>query len=367
MSEILFQGGEEFFDSSLSEALDKTIDIKEYTGRITSLLEPILINRFPSILPKQNIKTHKDRINFACPYCGDSMESSYRKRGNIILEGKHKGYYKCFNCGVFKSVINFLEDYKVKLDLDVINYVSNNTGDFVHSNNSKYDVSILMNLDEIEKYAIDRTELKNKFGLIEASDSPIWSWLTKRLQYTKENFLYSPSKNYILILNLTKSGKILGAQKRLFHGLNKYLTFTNSKLNELLGNNKKSDEIDTISTLFGICNLNLNQPITIFEGPLDSFLFRNSIGNAGAQKSFPLDIERRYWFDDDKTGKKKTLKHLEEGNQVFLWERFKRDMGLPYRKKWDLNDVMLWIKGENKNVPLFENYFSNDPLDILDV
>jgi hypothetical protein len=42
-------------------------------------------------------------------------------------------------------------------------------------------------------------------------------------------------------------------------------------------------------------------------------------------------------------------------------------MNLPYRKKWDLNDLMIWLKENNMRTPLFDNYFSNDPLDIIDL
>lgn len=355
------------FDSSLSETIDKNITTEEYKERIITLLEPILQNRFKEI-PKHRIKVHRDRINFACPYCGDSMQSSYKKRGNIILEGKHKNFYKCFNCGTFKRVDLFFKDYRTDLQLDVINYISNNLGDFTTSTSGNYDISLLLDVNTIEGYAIDRQELKSKFGLVEIKESPVWSWLKNRLQYQEERFLFSPSKNYILILNLTPSGKIIGSQKRVFKGFNKYLTFNIEKLYELMHITKEvPNEISVISQLFGILQINFNKPVTIFEGPLDSFLFKNSIANAGALKHFPLDIPVRYWYDYDKTGKEKAIEALENGKTVFLWDRLQRDLEMPYRKKWDLNDLMLWLKQNNKRTPLFDNYFSNDPLDIIDL
>jgi len=355
------------FDSSLSETLDKKLNIEEYKERVITLLNPILQERFVGNPSKQNIKVHRDRINFACPYCGDSVQSSHKKRGNIILEGKHTNFYKCFNCGQFKRVDTFFKDYKANLQLDVINYISDNLGDFSTSASGRYDVSLLLDVETIERYAIDRSELKQSFGLVEAKESPIWSWLTKRLQYTSERFLYSPSKNYILILNLTPSGKILGSQKRVFSGYNKYLTFSCAKLNELMGRGAVNDEVDMISQMFGILQLNFNLPITIFEGPFDSFLFKNSIANAGANRNFPIDIPVRYWFDDDETGRDKALKTIERGDSIFLWDKFKRDISLPYRKKWDLNDVMIWARDKGIRLPTFEQFFSNDPLDAIDI
>lgn len=363
---LQFQG-EWNLDSSLSDSIDKTLSIEEYKERIISLLIPILEKRFIGIPAKQHIKIHRDRINFSCPICGDSMESSYKKRGNIILEGKHKGFYKCFNCGAFNRVDRFFKDYNVDLQLDVINYISDNLGNFSTSSSGMYDVSLLMDVETIERYAIDRSELKRSFGLVEAKESPIWSWLTKRLQYTSERFLYNPAKNYVLILNLTPSGNIIGSQKRLFSGNNRYLTFSASKLNELLKRPQVPDEIDMISQMFGIFQLNYNLPITIFEGPFDSFLFKNSIANAGANRNFPIDIPLRYWYDDDATGSKKSLETIEKGHSVFLWGKLKSEYNLPYRKKWDLNDLLIYFKQNNVKTPFFEKYFSNDPLDSIDI
>lgn len=349
--------------------IDKSVSGEEYVERIETLLRGVLADRFPNNVVKQQIKPHRDRINFSCPYCGDSMQSSYKKRGNIILEGKHRNFYKCFNCGEFKRVDHFFRDYKIDLELDVINYISKNLGDFSASTSGKYDISLLLDVKTIEGYAIDRQELKDKFSLIEVKESPVWSWLVKRLQYSHtERYLYSPLKKYLLILNLTPSGKVIGAQKRVFRGENKYLTFNISKLYELLGISKAvPDEILTVSQIFGILNLNFNQPITVFEGPFDSYMFRNSVANLGANKTFPLALPVRFWFDDDKTGTDNAIEMLNAGNSVFLWDKFKRDFSLPFRKKWDLNDVMIYAKQTNMKLPIFDNYFSNNPFDLIDL
>jgi predicted RNA-binding Zn-ribbon protein involved in translation (DUF1610 family) len=357
--------GELEFDSSLSENFDKSVNKEEYKEKIISLLIPILKNRFKNDFVKQRIDLHHDRITFSCPYCGDSLESSYKKRGNIILQGKYRNFFKCHNCGTFKRVDHFFSDYKVSLNLDIINYISNDIGNDL---NYKYDISLLLDKDSIEKYAIERENLKEKFNLIEVNGNIINKWLRNRLQYNTANFLYNPLKNYILILNLTPSGKIIGAQKRLFTGFNKYLTFKLSKLYEIMGNIiKVPDDIDVISQMFGIFNISFNKSITVFEGAFDSFLFKNSIAMSGANKNFPLELSVRFWFDDDKTGIKKTIEYLEENIEVFLWDKFKKDLGLPYRKKWDLTDVLIYLKNNNLNIPDFNNYFSNSPLDIIDI
>jgi hypothetical protein len=47
------------------------------------------------------------------------------------------------------------------------------------------------------------------------------------------------------------------------------------------------------------------------------------------------------------------------------------DYGLPYKpdngKKWDLNDAMLWLKTNGVPVPIWDKYFSDDPMDVIDL
>ena len=356
------------FDSSLS-SIDATVSPIEYRERLVSLLQPILDNRFPGNSGKQRIRPYKDRISFACPYCGDSMKSNFKKRGNFILAGKHVHHFKCFNCGEFKRIDKFFEDYNIELDLSVINYIANNIVDFSSFVSVKSDMSLFLDMDAIDKYAINRQEFLKYFGLTEVKESPVWPWLKNRLQYDDTKFMYNVRKNYIVVLNLTQSGKILGAQKRMFKGENKYLTSNLQSIYEKLKKDPSiiPNEIHAISELFNICLVNYSKPITLFEGPLDSFLFKNSIANAGAHKSFPLDIPLRYWYDDDSDGRDKTIEKINEGEEVFLWTKFKHDFDLPYRKKWDLNDVLIYLRDKNIKIPNFNEYFSDDELDIIDV
>jgi len=357
------------FDSSLSDSIDKSLSPDEYRGRILSHLVLILQKRFPGDPSKQKPYPHTDRITFSCPYCGDSMQSSYKKRGNIILSGKFAGYFKCFNCGTFKGADSFLKDYNVDFQLDLINYLSSSKGDFKKTSYGSYDISILMDAQTIEGFAIDREELKKRFSLIEVAESSILPWLKRRLQYDEERFLYNPKENYVAILNLTVERKILGFQRRNFEKyLEKYMTYNLRKIYEMMGIEKEiPEEVDVLSLIYRIVEVDFNRPINLFEGPFDAFLLPNSVANTGANKGFPIEIPLRYFFDDDKTGRDRALEKINEGEQVFLWTKFKQENGLPFRKKWDLNDALIWFKENNKRAPLFDQYFSSDPLDSIDI
>lgn len=360
------------FDSTLHNTIDAQLTPKEFKDRLEQLVQPILDQRFPDSLQKRKVAPHHDRVSFACPYCGDSMKLAHAKRGNFILDGKHRNFFKCHNCGMFKRIDSFFKDFNTTLKLDAVNYVMDNLGDFKTLDNSKYDMSVFMDMEKLDKYAIDRQEILTKFGLVEVKGTPVWSWLTNRLQYQEDKFLYSPEKNYVLILNLTRTGKVIGAQRRLFKGANRFQTYKLSKLyaemDKVLDCNEEQIEyLDTISMIFNICLINFSNPITLFEGPMDAFLFKNSIANTGANKEIPIDIPVRYFYDWDETGRKKSFQHLNKEEEVFLWEKLQRDMEFPYRNKWDLNDIFIYFKQNNIQIPLFDNYFSSDPLDAMDI
>jgi hypothetical protein len=356
------------FDSSLS-SIDTVLSNDEYVNFLVNSFKKINEERFPNDLIKQRIRKHKDRITGSCPYCGDSMKSSWKQRGNIVLTGKFANFYKCHNCGIFKRVDTFFEDYNIKLDLSIVNYISNGLVDFSSHINTKYDMSLFLDMESIDKYAINREEFKNYFKVYEIKDFAVSAWLKNRLQYDTQKFLYDPRLNQLIILNLTHAGKILGAQKRLFKGSNKYLTLTLIKIYELMNKDSKEipEEINVLSQLFNICLIDYSKSVTLFEGPFDSFLFKNSIANAGAHKHFPLDISLRYWYDDDKDGKELSIEKLNEGAEVFLWGKLKYDLNLPPRSKWDLNDVLIYLKTLYTNAPNFNDYFSNYELDIIDI
>jgi hypothetical protein len=97
---------------------------EEFIDEINPKIQEILKRVFPGNTQKQKIRVHKDRISFAAPCCGDSAHNNSKKRGNIILEGKFKNLYKCFNCGTCMSVANFLKAYGQDMSLSMIDYVS---------------------------------------------------------------------------------------------------------------------------------------------------------------------------------------------------------------------------------------------------
>ena len=51
----------------------------------------------------------EDLYNFRCPYCGDSQKHKNKARG-YFFRVKTDMVYKCHNCGVGRTLPNFLKD-----------------------------------------------------------------------------------------------------------------------------------------------------------------------------------------------------------------------------------------------------------------
>ena len=86
----------------------KDVDENKLWNKIYDSLKLVLNHEFSSPY-KREPRGHKDRISFACIYCGDSHKDPRKKRGNIFSRTMQ---YHCFNgdCNAHLSVYDFLKD-----------------------------------------------------------------------------------------------------------------------------------------------------------------------------------------------------------------------------------------------------------------
>jgi hypothetical protein len=179
----------------------------------------------------------------------------------------------------------------------------------------------------------------------------------------------------MFLLNLTANGEhVLGLQIKNMNknATNKYYTYKLSGIYKNLFRERdqevieRASELDAISCVFGFSTVNLESPITIFEGPFDSFLYRNSVGLCSINNKFPFEVEdKRYFLDGDTAGREAAQKPLKEGEKVFLWKKFLDENGFPTRDKWDLNDVVVYAHKNGLKIKNLEEYFSNISWDLI--
>lgn len=358
------------------------MDAAQFRGYLVPIVQKILDKEFPNDPVKRRMRLYPDRINFACPVCGDSANNSTKKRGNIILRGRFANLYKCHNCGASMSIMNFLKRYDdIHLSLDAIGYISQKkfepsqfgTGDVVTNGG-------LFNIEEIESICPDRETLKSSLHLVECGDANNpnkgRSYLIKRMQFDFRRFLYSIDEDKLYVLNLTPNGKIFGMQVRVMSeklrpNEQKYKSYNITNVRRMVyGGNDDEETInyDSLSLLFNALLVNFDKPIIVTEGPMDSFLIPNAIALCGGGKHIPLDVRLYYLFDYDEPGMKYAIEALKEHDDVFMWKKFAEDLNLPKRKKWDWNDLVMYASNNGiRRFPPLHKYFTNEPLDIINL
>jgi hypothetical protein len=200
------------------------------------------------------------------------------------------------------------------------------------------------------------------------------SYLLNREQRDFRNFAWDTNKNLLYVLNLdyTKE-KIIGFQIRRFNTNGpKYLTYEMSAMYKALHigyDEHLMKRLDPLSTTFGCLSVDLYSPITVFEGPMDSFLMPNSIALCSLQRKPPfITQETRFMFDYDRPGIEKSVSYLKEGMSVFMWSKFFiENLGLEQyldKSKVDYSDIVIYASKHNKNFN-YNKYFTNNYLNAL--
>lgn len=331
--------------------------------------------------PKSEIRPFRDRLNFACPYCGDSTDI-HKKRANIYWKNL---MYHCFNDGCQKhtNLVSFLKDFDSpisnKEDLSLyLDYIRANKVSFATKEYLEIDV-----FSSIKEYSIPIETVKQKLRLLHPSQNlKIEKYLKSRfMHHHLDNFLYDPKKNQLYVLNLTPNKQLVtGWQIRNFgEGKTKYVSFNIEKINYLILDRKiekNEDDIakmNTMSLYFGIMSTDFTKTVTIFEGPIDSFLVKNSIAITGVDKPTEMfdDISTiRYFFDNDVPGRKTMESKLKKKKKVFMWNQIHKDYKIQPRladmkSVKDLNDLFTYCwKTKNDAIKNVDKYFTDNPLDI---
>ena len=360
-----------------------TMEDKEISeDRAKELLTEVLQKAWKGEPKRQEIVSRMGRWNICCPYCGDSQDAS-KKRGNFYPKTLT---YKCYNSGCkfsehnkFRDIIGMLQDFGIEDSLDplekagIVNTVREGrkkvTVEYKGSNED-------LLTPELKTKLVLRSDLMKKLKLDEVKGTPMETYLRKRQQLPDKRFASDPHRNRLFIFNMDpKQEYIIGLQIRSFKiskGM-KYLTYRLSKIwTDFMGCEDQEfldtlEKLDTVSNLFGVFTADLTKTFTIFEGPMDSFLFPNSLALCSLNNKFPFDLKnKRYFQDDDKAGRSKAFQLADEGESIFLWKKFRSENEVPPTIK-DLNDLVIYLRVNKKKISRLDKYFSDSKLDIIHI
>ena len=343
---------------------------------------------------KRQIDHYSDRINFACPFCGDSLKDPRKKRFNIYLNSLS---CHCFNCGHHSGINSFLKQFDEELSMEdkiQVHEIQQSSKKFerrLSNNQSSFAFQLLDKLAIPKSILFDMLKLSTPYKSKECSD-----YLNSRCIHIKQwkYFAYNEKTKELYILNLNSNDRIIGMQIRQLDSNSKksrYLTRSLTKIysdifkkdisiiiERLLREMENGDKyiieedgieniqsnLDRLSGLFNVMNVDMNIPLTIVEGPIDSLCIINSIALQGATKlnDYFDDIKNvRFLFDNDKIGKEQALNKLKGNKKIFLWGLYIKKMKIKNKVK-DLNDV---IKLNLFDRDIYESCFSDDDFDSI--
>ena len=344
---------------------------------------------------KRKIDVYHDRLNFSCVCCGDSLSNIRKKRGNLYLDTL---VYHCYNCGEHMGINTLLHRFGEELsneDKIAVHEIQQNAKKFekrVSSSQSSMSMTLL------DKLAIPKDILFRQLGIISPyKDVTASNYLKSRMISIKDwkYFAYNPLTKELYILNTSPSDRVIGFQIRQLDPKSHKQRYTSSRLTKIysdvfnkdingiverlllkesLGQKYIDEEdgvenivanLDRLSGIFNIMNVNLSQPLTIMEGPIDSLAIANSIALQSAAKhldGFFDEVENvRYLFDNDKTGKEMSLKKMKNHKKVFLWGQY-LDM---IKSKTNIKDINDLQKQNLFNIDIIEKCFSDDEFDAM--
>jgi len=283
--------------------------------------------------------------NFRCPYCGDSQKHRNKARGYFFLK-KSEFIYKCHNCGIGRSLGNFLKDHAPDLHDQFIleKYRAGSTGKGRHTPNPKYKsakpnfVSKVADLESIadlnrkhaaREYLEKRQIPQEKLSSLYYTER-FKTWINSKKPGTFKSL--QNDRGRIIIPLIDRDGNWFGVQGRslLPNSTMRYITI-------IFDEDKQK--------VFGLNNVKEDKPIYIVEGPIDSLFLDNSVAMVGS------DVDPRtyswsdyIWVYDNEPRNRQIVDRIstsiDRGDKVVIWPQ-----GMTQK---DINDMILSGKDPQK-------------------
>lgn len=370
--------------------------------QIADFCRDLLKLRFSGDPIKQKPYVEEDKINIACPYCGDSKKDPNKKRGHLYLKTQT---YKCYNdgCSVHVTLKEFVSNFAQKYSLHVPT-LGQKAPSFDHltSQSKKGFLIEFMISQGVGTKLLSLADVASRFSLTPCerapAGSPVQLFVESRklsdLPTFKRCCYFDSRQDKIYLFNLDlKSNKILGFALRKLDDSAPGPKYNIKGYSELRKNGLARGmedswvtQVDSINNYFNLLNIDFSKPVIITEGQFDSMFLANCLATTGVTKSKALlkqlisKDSSLFLFDDDLAGRNQSIQLLKSGYRVFLWRKLKGDLlakhpkyKLHIKKVKDVNDLYVLLSTIEPNTTgasfnsLVLNYFSESFLDLLSV
>ena len=276
------------------------------------------------VSPRLTLFTKKkaDLFNFRCPYCGDSQKRKNKARG-YLFKIKNDFVYKCHNCGVGRTLSNFLRDQDTLLhDQYIMEKFKDGkftgkhstvpkpkfnfkTPDFVKTDTGLEKISDLNIFHEARKY-LEQRGIKDLDYFYYCPKFKEW---TNKQKKTFDTLRQDHPR--IIIPFKDKEGNLFGYQGRSL-ARNAKLRYITIMLDE------------EQPKIFGLDRIDTKKSIYITEGPFDATFIKNSVAMAGSDidiRSF--DWSDHIWIFDNEPRNREIVtrisKVVDRGDKVVIW------------------------------------------------
>ena len=265
----------------------------------------------------------KGLYNFRCPYCGDSQKYKNKCRGYLFVK-KNDFVFKCHNCGVGRTLANFLKDQDTNLHDQYVmeRYKSGLTGKATNTPDpvfnfpkpkfrSKDICSELTKVSDLNKEHFARGYLLGR-GVTDTSRfyfCPNFKEWTNKHKHTFDTI--GKDEPRIIIPLRDDKGTLIGFQGRSLDVSSK-LRYITIMLNE------------DAPKIYGLEKIDKSKTVFVTEGPFDSTFIPNAIALCGADGDLgKWGIGDPVWIYDNEPRNKQIVerigKTIRRDDKVVIW------------------------------------------------
>ena len=331
---------------------------------MSSYIDIKYLNLLSTRLPKFKRKSEY-LYNFRCPHCGDSQKSQTKARG-FVYRKKNDMFFKCHNCGVGQTLGNLIKHIDPSMHKEYIFERFKDGKVVAKKEEPEFDFTPSRLLKSKEKPFAEFTRYDRALRQLRRFDELVQTHPAKQFvfdrQIPKEHFdkFFLATKFYefcneiqpgkfpdlkhdhprVVIPFYDRAGKFFAFQGRAFGKEQpKYITI-------------KFDE--TKQKIYGLDRIDLNKPVMITEGPIDSLFLDNAIAMAGADADGGITIQHQQCtmiFDNEPRNEhivSRMIKAVDKNFNVCIWPE-------SVREGKDINDLILSGKSASQVQSLIHN------------
>jgi transcription elongation factor Elf1 len=269
--------------------------------------------------------------NFSCPICGDSQKNKLKARGYVFKKGNDL-FYRCHNCGIGTSLANLLKNLDTALHSEYV-LERYKTGESGVKNYSNEAISVPSpKFGRLQKSKVfEHAEWINKlppehFCLIYATKRLIPTKFYDKLLFTShyKQFITSLVPNHgkqllddarLVIPFYNVYNELIAVSGRALETSDKTLRYVTIRV-------KESDD----KLIYGLDRVDLNKPVKIVEGPIDSMFLSNCVASGDANLTLvakDIDCAKKILIFDNEPRNKEIVKMMQDaiksGHHIVIW------------------------------------------------